>query len=154
MAAYHTIHCTLTERWSYFVHSLWLSNYATQNTVKVKCLKCTYENFPRSTQIFDHFFHPLLFCCRQKVKGLMFRNDAFGDGVGRFMDFPSVRPWRGARYNSHVTLATLCSYPTQNNIALISILLSTSAMWRAAQKWINFVVLSSVLGAEMMIWNT
>ena len=37
------------------------------------------------------FFHTLFFAEGKKVKGLV-RNDVFGDGVGRFMDFPSVRP--------------------------------------------------------------
>ena len=57
------------------------------------------------------------------VKGMV-RNNVLGDGVGRFMDFPSVRPWRCALYNSNVTLATLCNYPTQNNSLLTFIFLS------------------------------
>ena len=44
----------------------------------------------RSLIIFFNFFHPLLYCRREKSKRMV-RNDVFGDGVGVSMDFPSVR---------------------------------------------------------------
>ena len=73
-----------------------------------------------------------------------------GDGLGRSMDCP---PWHGTHDKSHVTLATLCSYPTPNNLAVISTFLTIRAMRHVAQELINFVVLGCVLDAEIMTRN-
>ena len=58
----------------------------------------------------------------KKVKGWLGMM-CLGDGVGRCIDFssvhPSVHPWHVMGFKSHVYLATLCSYPTQKNCALI-----------------------------------
>ena len=56
-------------------------------------LLCIYSHFiMKLVRIFDlNFFHPQLFAEGKKVKGMV-RNDVFWDRVGRFMDFPSIRP--------------------------------------------------------------
>ena len=53
----------------------------------------SYDNIippiPTSHLAFYLFFHPLLFCRRQKSRSMV-RNDLIGDGVGGFMDFLSI----------------------------------------------------------------
>ena len=64
----------------------------------------------------------------------------FGDGVGRSMDFPFVRPCVRAsvlRYKSHVCLAKLYTNPTQKNRGLISKFLTIYTTQRVGQKLIK-----------------
>ena len=85
--------------------------------------------------IADIFFPSTDFLPKAKTKRMV-RNDVFG-GLGRWVHGFSVSPWHGGRYKSNVTLAKLCSYPTRNDIALISTFLTIRAMQRAAQELIN-----------------
>ena len=94
-------------------------------------------------------------CLRQKCKRDGWEWCVWGWGrlVDGFSVPPSVRPWHGTHFISHVTLATWCSYPTRNNLALIFIFLRVRAWRCAAQNSINFSFLCRMLGAEIKIWN-
>ena len=84
--------------------------------IKVMCItrftpKLTQAN--RQTRFAAQIFYIHYFFAEgKKVKGCLGMM-WFGDGVGRFMDFPSVHPFvsasvtRLARYNSHVVIATV-----------------------------------------------